>query len=93
MTTEELFEKIVGLIKPLEINLGKIDLKLNRIETRLNNLEAVQNTHTTRLRGIKMVLTRVRKDVHYITGNFDTRITENRRRIETIESHVSIQPH
>ncbi|HSW96237.1 MAG TPA: hypothetical protein VLF89_00265 [Candidatus Saccharimonadales bacterium] len=93
MTTEELFEKIVVLIKPLEVRLDRIETRLDNIETRVGRMEAVQNTHTTRLRGIKMVLTRVRKDVHYISGNFDTRITENQRQIETIESHLRLHPH
>ncbi len=59
---------------------------------RQEQLEKDMKDVTNRLRGIKMLLTRVRKDVRYIGGTYDTRIAHNKKGIERLEKHVGLAP-
>lgn len=41
-------------------------------------------------RSMKRKLNRVAKDVHYIAGDYDLRIVENKREIQKIKSHLGL---
>lgn len=60
---------------------------------RLEALTITQQDHTRRLRGIKMVLTRVRKDVKFISGDYDERIVENYRDIQEVRKRLKLPPY
>ena len=92
MSNEELFEKLANIITPLQEGQKRLEKDMTEIKTTQQEHTNTLKTHTTRFRGIKMILTRLRKDVHYISGDYDTRIVQNRRRIEKIETHLGI-PH
>jgi len=59
---------------------------------RQERLEKGMKDVTKRLRGIKMLLTRVRKDVRYIGGPYDTRIAHNKRELSGLKSMLDLLP-
>lgn len=87
MFTEEQLNQLREVIKaetePLKQGVQGLRQDMQEVKTRLDSAEKTQ-------RDMKRILTRVAKDVKYISGSYDERIISNRRRIERLEEHTGI---